>query len=111
MFRRTKKSAPRRGSSSRNFRPLGEALESRLNLAGNVFAFALGPNLYIYGDNLANELRVEGDGVGKVEVQGVNTFLNGVNNGQFNASGVLNIFMEMYNGDDIATFALTDIDG
>lgn len=111
MFRRTKKSAPRRGSSSRNFRPLGESLESRLNLAGNVAAFALGPNLYIYGDNLANELRIEGNGTGTVEIQGVNTALNGVANGQFNATGVLNIFMDMYNGDDTATFALTDIDG
>jgi hypothetical protein len=111
MFRRTKKSAPRRGSSTHNFRPLGESLESRLNLAGNVFAFALGPNLYIYGDNLANDLRIEGNGVGKVEVQGIATAVNGVANGQLNATGIQNIFMDLGNGDDTTTFVLTEIRG
>lgn len=110
MFRRTKKTTPKK-PISRNFRPTCESLESRLNLAGNVLAYALGPNLYIYGDALANQLRIEGVAAGSVEVAGVGTSVNGIANGQLAATGIQNIFMEMGNGDDTATFVLTEING
>jgi|GEM_PF-4570982 len=108
MFR-TKKNATRH--SSRHFRPLCESLESRLNLAGSVFAFAAGPNLFIYGDNLANVLRIEGAGLGSLDITGVGTSVNGVANGVFPADGILNVIMEMGNGNDVATFVNADIDG
>ncbi|WP_254507498.1 hypothetical protein [Anatilimnocola floriformis] len=105
----SKKAAPK--LKSRNFRPTCESLESRLNLAGNVLAYALGPNLYIYGDNLSNEVRIEGVVAGTVEVTGVGTSVNGIANGQIVPKGIQNIFMEMGNGDDSATFVLTNITG
>ncbi|WP_425614259.1 hypothetical protein NA78x_004124 [Anatilimnocola sp. NA78] len=95
-----------------NYRPRGESLESRLNLAGNVVAYVAGANLYVTGDNLANEVRIEGVTAGTVEVQGANlTKVNGVVGGEFTARNIQNIFMEMGNGDDKATFVLTDVKG
>lgn len=93
------------------YRPRGESLESRLALAGNVAAFVSGPNLFITGDNLGNSLRIEGNGTG-VDVLGTfGTAVNGVNGGEFNARNIQNIFMEMGNGDDTATFVLTQLTG
>lgn len=105
--------APRRSrpAARAKFRPRGESLESRLNLAGNVMAFVAGPNLFITGDNLGNSLRIEGNGSG-VDVLGVfDTSVNGVNGGEFSARNIQNIFMEMGSGDDTARFVLTHIPG
>ncbi|WP_254510948.1 hypothetical protein [Anatilimnocola floriformis] len=106
MILRSKKAAPRS-----NFRPVLESLESRLNMAGNVVASVIGPNLYITGDALANELRIEGVLAGTVEVAGVGTSLNGTANGQLTAAGIQNIFIDLGDGDDTTTFVLTEIAG
>ena len=113
MIRRTKKSAPKKPANrqSRNFRPACESLEQRLNLAGNVVASAIAGNLYLNGDALSNQLRIEGVVAGTVEVTGVGTTLNGVANTTRTFTGIQNIFMEMGNGDDAATFVLTNIAG
>ncbi|WP_254511738.1 hypothetical protein [Anatilimnocola floriformis] len=110
LNRVTRESRARR--SQTRFRPRAESLESRLNMAGSVIATAVGGTLFITGDDLANELRIEGVTAGTVEVHGVNTTkVNGVDGGEFTAQNIQNIFMEMGNGDDKATFVLTDVSG
>jgi hypothetical protein len=106
--RKTRRSRP--GSSATKFRPRGESLEHRLNMAGNVLVSAIGPNLYITGDHLANEILIEPNGAG-VDVQGINTSINGLLNGETNGFNVQNIFIEMGNGDDKAEFVLTNLTG
>ncbi|WP_254511737.1 hypothetical protein [Anatilimnocola floriformis] len=107
--------ATRRSQNKRSpnqFRPGAESLESRLNMAGNVLATVVGPNLFITGDTESNFLRIEGVTAGTVEVQGVfGTAVNGTLGGEFTARNIQNIFMEMGNGDDSATFVLTKLDG
>ena len=100
------------GLAATKFRPRGESLESRLNMAGNIVATVSGGTLFITGDTLANEVRIEGVTAGTVEVSGLSaTKVNGVAGAEFTARNIQNIFMEMGNGDDKATFVLTDIKG
>lgn len=98
-------------TQAKRFRPMVESLESRLNLAGNVFVSFSGGNLFLTGDNLSNALRIEGNGPGVFEVAGVNTSLGGVANGVRNFAGVRNIFINMNGGDDVATFVTADLAG
>lgn len=109
MIRRTKKSATR--VKSARFRPVVESLESRLALAGNVTAFAAGPNLYLYGDALDNELRITGTALGALTITGVGTSVNGTANGTLNVTGIWNIVADMGNGNDTARFLTADING
>jgi hypothetical protein len=109
MFRRTKKSSS--PNQNRRFRPQIESLESRLALAGNVTVLLAGPSLYLTGDNLANELRIEGTGPGAFTVAGVATSLGGVAAGTRNFTGITNIFLTMKDGNDTVTFVTAELPG
>jgi hypothetical protein len=86
-------------------------LESRLNLAGNVRALLAGPNLYLTGDSLANQLEITGAAAGVFSVKGIGTSVNNVANGTLNFSGIANIFIDLQNGDDTTTFLTANLPG
>ena len=101
----------RKSGPARSFRPAIESLESRLNLAGNVVATFSGGNLNLTGDNLANELRIVGNGPGVFTVTGVGTALDGEDDGEQDFENVRNIFINFKNGDDVATFVTAELAG
>jgi len=98
------KSARSASSRRRQF----EQLEPRLPLAGNVTANLNNGTLTLLGDALSNALKIDLDISGQVAVIGQNnlqgtqlpTSLNAVSNGTQLFSGVTNIVVEYYDGDD-----------
>ena len=80
----------------RRFSPRVEALESRLNLAGALTAALVGQTLTITGDELANEVRIVGNGAGNLSVSGVNgTLLNDVLDAAEDFTGVANLVINL----------------
>ncbi|WP_425615829.1 hypothetical protein NA78x_005760 [Anatilimnocola sp. NA78] len=99
-------------AKSSRFQPRVESLEDRLNLAGAVTALLAGPSLFLNGNNLDNEIRIEGTAAGAFTVSGVNgTTLNGVNNGSLNFTKIQNIFVDLRNGNDVATVVSAQLAG
>lgn len=110
MFRRFLqrfRSCRRRNTRSfQSLTPALECLEDRCLLTGNVASTLLAPNfLLLTGDNLDNEIRIQGDGsVGGFRIRGIHgTTIDGERTQSF--SGIDRISLVLGDGDDSVTIS------
>jgi len=88
-----------------------ECLEARDVPAGNITASLVGHTLRLFGDAVDNNIVIRGDGPGIVEMQGVNTQVNG-GNGKLTFSGVQSLWVDAADGNDTVrtkSLKLTDL--
>jgi hypothetical protein len=79
-----------------------ERLESRLTCAGNVTAAIVSGSLIITGDDSPNRITVESAGVGRIQVRGFGTAINGFSNGLRYFDGVTGgVEIRTRGGDDL----------
>ena len=90
--------------AQRPFQPSFERFEDRLVPTGNVVASVNGNILTLTGDVQGNQLLINQIGLNQFLITGVNTGVNGVQNGSFVAANVSILNASMFAGDDSIVF-------
>lgn len=81
------------------FTPKLSALEDRSVPSGNVTANLVGTTLHVSGDADDNSIRLQGQGLGVVEIKGINTTVNGSNKSE-TFTNITKLIVETAEGDD-----------